>query len=114
MYISNLFGSTPIPSAEVWSIGSKNYVFTIVDSKTPLVSKLCENPKKRCEALRAIDGKLKIKFTERELRGGKNPGSVACQKIYQGEVLILRNSAGAENSFCKFKDHSLASTSELY
>ena len=113
-FFSKAIASEPVPSSEVWNIGEINYVFNVQEKNKPQVSILCNNTLKKCDALLAIEKKKKIKLSESELKGGKNPGSVTCKKYYSGEVLILRNSAGEESSFCKFKDNSLTSTSELY
>ena len=55
--------------------------------------------------------KSPVKLPMSELAGGKNPHSMACSKA-GGDVRILKDSDGDEQSYCQSKkDKSLASTS---
>jgi hypothetical protein len=104
----------PAPISEVWRVGSLYYPL-IKDEKTRiLTTSKCLKDKNKCEAFQAVLKKDQVKLTEADRAGGKNPGAVACKKIYGGEILILRNSADNEAAFCKFKDNSIASASDLF
>lgn len=109
-----LHANEPAPSAEVWKTGSLFYSFVKDESSGAMVSENCLQNKKTCEALKAIAQKKKVKLSESDRSGGKNPGAVVCKKEYAGEILILKNNAGEENAFCKFKDNTQTSASELY
>ena len=105
--------ATPVPDSEVWSAGKVHYVFNKSESKILLTEK-CWSKKFKCEAYRATQNKNKTVLTEADRAGGKNPGAVVCKKHYNGEVLILRDTQNNENAFCKFKDNSVTSTSDIY
>lgn len=59
----------------------------------------------RCEAASALARAFE-KGLDLENQGGKNPGSLACS-LLQGEVLIVADENGNQNTFCRFKDHSI-------
>jgi len=103
----------PHPSSEVWALGTKYYPFARDKETKALISIKCLKEKK-CDAYKAILNKSKIQLSEVDRSGGKNPGAVVCKKFYEGEVLVLRDSAENENAFCQFKDKSLASASDLF
>lgn len=103
----------PPPDSEVWAIGLDYYPFKKEKETSALLSLECEKTKK-CEAYSAVLKKSQTKVAESDRGGGKNPGAVVCKKNYGGEVIVLRDPAGNENAFCKFKDKSLASVSDLF
>lgn len=104
----------PTPTVDVWKIGSRFYSFLKDKETDALFSDGCAVKKEKCEAYKAVLNKSKVVLEESDRSGGKNPGAVVCKKEYEGEILILKNSAGLENAFCKFKDNSWASASDLY
>lgn len=111
--LQSVFAQLPLPESEVWGIGKDNYPFKKDQRTNALISLECAATKK-CEAYKAVLNKEKVKLNEADRSGGKNPGAVACKKVYGGEVLVLRNTADNENAFCRFKDKSLASAGDLY
>ncbi len=108
------FAATPTASVEIWQTGNLYYPFVKDQKSGALISENCFLKKENCEALKAVANKRNAKISEKEARGGKNPGAVVCKKIYAGEILILKNSAGNESAFCKFKDNTQASASDLF
>lgn len=98
---------------EIWGAGKIYYTFYIDSGTQSLVSANCKEPKKTCKALQAKKNPVKADFSEKELSGGKNPSSLVCTKKHHGEILILKNAKGNENSFCKFADHSMISANDL-
>lgn len=111
--LNSSFSQVPLPNSEVWAIGKMYYPFERDKATNALISQECSATKK-CEAYKAVLNKSKIKLSESDRSGGKNPGAVTCKKIYGGEVLVLRDVADNENSFCKFKDKSLVSASDIF
>lgn len=71
--------------------------------------------KGKCQVLGLIEATVRtpIPLSPSELAGGKNPGSLACSKA-GGEVRILRDEDGDEQSYCQSgRDGSMASTALL-
>lgn len=101
---------------QTWNAGPKYYSF-LEDPKTKaLVSENCIeklDKKEKCMAMTAKLQPKKMSFTEQQLKGGKNPTSLLCKLAHQGEVIILKNADGNENSFCLFNDHTLISANDL-
>lgn len=112
--IHTVFAADPVQDRDVWRIGTKYYSFQKDKTTNALLTADCLGKKKSCEAYKALLNKNKIQVSEKDRAGGKNPGAVVCKKNYGGEVLILRNSADNESAFCKFKDNSIASASDLF
>lgn len=113
---SNLFAADKIFKGklpEIWSEGNLYYPFMVHPESKALLSKTCAESTNGCQALRAVKNKLKISFTEAQLSGGKNPSSLVCSIGHKGQVLILVDSKGRENSFCKFPDQSIVSANDL-
>ena len=111
--IQTSFAQVPAPDSEVWAIGKSYYPFQRDKVTNALISLECLKDKK-CDAYKAILKKSRVQLSESDRSGGKNPGAVVCKKIYGGEVLVLRDTADNENAFCRFKDKSLASVSDLF
>lgn len=112
--IQTTMADLPVPDVDVWSVGTKYYFFKKDLSNGALLSEDCLKNPKNCEAYQAVLNKNKVVLSEADRRGGKNPGAVVCKKQYGGEILILKNNAGNESAFCKFKDNSIASAADLY
>ena len=98
---------------QLWKEGDRFYSLKKDPDGQTLLSSDCFNSEDTCEALKAMKKKLKLTFAQKELSGGKNPNSLKCSKGHQGRVLILKDDDGNENSFCRFSDGSLVSTSDL-
>lgn len=95
---------------------------TVVGATGPI--KLCYESKRgeyvsesclagKCDIIQMAQKTVKgpVKIHSDELAGGKNPHSLACAKA-GGDVRILKDSDGDEQSYCQSKkDRSLASTS---
>ncbi len=65
----------------------------------------------RCGAASAL-AKAFEKGLNLENSGGKNPGSMACT-LLKGEVLIAADDEGNQNTYCRFKDHSIVDCGTL-
>lgn len=69
---------------------------------------------KPCEARRVIE-KIKIPAEfDKKLVGGKNPGSVLCHELPEGEMLFAKNPWGHQATFCRFKDGSIVPSGVLF
>jgi hypothetical protein len=112
LFIVNANAITPeIPEAEMWSLGNEYFPVENEATTQKLISINCKTNK--CFAYKALKDQSKIQLTEKELEGGKNPGAVICKKIFNGNILILRDKLKNENAFCKFFDGSIVSASGL-
>jgi hypothetical protein len=112
LFIINANATTPkIPEAEMWSLGNEYFPVENEAITHKLISLNCKTNK--CFAYKALNNQSKNKLTEKELEGGKNPGAVICKKIFNGNILILRDKLQNENAFCKFSDGSIVSASGL-
>jgi hypothetical protein len=65
-----------------------------------------------CEAIRYLRGGMHTEIARRTLDGRSSAGVKVCRKMNQ-EVIVLRNSVGAEDSVCRFPDGSLLSNGAL-
>lgn len=75
------------------------------------VSESCLSGKCDIMQMAAKTVRSPVKLSASEMSGGKNPHSMACSKS-GGDVRILKDSDGDEQSYCQSKkDKSLASTS---
>ena len=66
----------------------------------------------RCKAYQSL-GRASLRGTEELNFGGKNPGSLACQKLGAKVVIATLASNGTEYSLCEFEDQSLIDTGTL-
>lgn len=78
------------------------------------VSATCRNAGGQlvCDALRYLRGGMHTEIARRSLDGRSSAGVKVCRKMNQ-QVLVLRNSVGAEDSVCRFPDGSLVSNGAL-
>lgn len=97
---------------EVWKLGSTFIPLSQNPAKKWLISLHCEEqvPCMAREELKKISMKL---LEKGDLKGGKNPGAVLCHKISDASIVFLSDLQGNQNSFCKFKDGSMVSSSTL-
>jgi hypothetical protein len=96
---------------EVWKLGSDFMPLSQNAEKKWLISLHCEE--KDCMAKDALR-KVSMKLLEKgDLQGGKNPGAVLCNKLKNADIVFLSDLQGNQNSFCKFKDGSIVSSSTL-
>lgn len=98
---------------EMWRSGDIHYPFMVHAETGALLSRRCIESKSGCQALSAVKKKLEMSFTEEQLSGGKNPASLLCSHGHKGEVLILKDKEGNENSFCRFADRSIVRANDL-
>lgn len=92
----------------IWKINDKFIALYEDKTNNLLYSSSCT--KLSCDA---IEKTKEITWREFSLNGGKNPGAVLCLNILKQKILILKDLAGNENSFCLFQDRSLISSSSL-
>jgi putative hemolysin len=74
-----------------------------VESKKDYVSKTCL---KDCEAKKFLDSSVVL--TTKELKGGKDPHSVACTKL-SGKLFLYRDEKQNEYAYCEADDGSAVS-----
>lgn len=60
----------------------------------------------------AIKGLKDISWKKRK-KGDQNPGSALCQDQLKGTVVVGKDAAGDENSFCRFPDGSMVDSGSL-
>lgn len=65
-----------------------------------------------CDAIRYLRGGMHTEIVRRTLDGRSSAGVKVCRKMNQ-QVIVLRNSVGAEDSVCRFPDGSLLSNGAL-
>ena len=114
LFLQTSYSQEPGPDTVIWRVGNLHYPFLKDKRTNAMFINNCLKNKNGCEAYQAVLKKNTIVLKESDRTGGKNPGAVVCKKSYGGEILILRDAAGNENAFCKFKDKSIASVSDLY
>lgn len=56
---------------------------------------------------------LKDLSWKKRKKGDQNPGSALCQDQLKGTVVVGKDSAGDENSFCRFPDGSMVDGGSL-
>jgi len=96
---------------EIWKLGSTFIPLSQNPAKKWLISLQCEE--KACIASDELK-KISMKsLSKGDLQGGKNPGAVLCHKINEASIVFLSDLQGNQNSFCKFKDGSMVSSSTL-
>lgn len=105
--------NTPNSLTEIWREGNVFYPIVRDAETKALISLKCAESKSTCQALKAVKNPKKTRFHADELTGGKNPTSLLCSKSFKGEVLILKDAHGNENSFCKFPDLTLVNANDL-
>ncbi|MDD4975705.1 MAG: hypothetical protein PHY93_15215 [Bacteriovorax sp.] len=98
---------------QIWGTGKNYYAFSVESSTRALVSANCLDSIEKCKAIMAKKTPKKITITQAQLSGGKNPSSLLCSLGHHGEVVVLQDSKGNENSFCLFADHTMISASDL-
>ncbi len=99
----------------VLSVSGQTLPFQHLGSE-PSATVYCPNPTQALSACRAVQALSQVsqKGIEPEtFRGGKNPGSVLCKLTLRGRVELATDSAGNEQSLCRFQDGSYASTGTL-
>lgn len=70
---------------------------------------------------RQADGSLKCDATrglkelswKKRKKGDRNPGSALCQHQLKGTVVVGKDAAGDESSFCRFPDGSMVDSGSL-
>ena len=110
----------------VWAsmaLGGQTSELTNVDGKSQAIfedrnlglylSANCVQPDHKLKC-RAYDVLALVSFDEvvSKLKGGVNPGAMICRSV-SGELTILKDAKGNENSFCRFGDDSLVSSGTM-
>ena len=86
-----------------------------LDNLGAWTSSFCiENGRKSCEAiiLSTAAKQKNVNLQPDDLKGGKNPGSVICNKL-GGTVMIATLANGSQMTFCKASDASLIDCNAL-
>jgi hypothetical protein len=97
--------------AESWSVGGKSLEIARCPKQYCLISKPClSDQKKECQALKAMNNKVKSESGP----GGSNPGSAVCSQKLQGKVFIARDEKKNQTAFCQFADGSFISLDGLW
>jgi hypothetical protein len=65
-----------------------------------------------CDAMRYMRNGMPVEIARRSLDGRTSAGVKVCMRMNQ-PIVTVRNSVGAEDSFCRFPDGSLISTGAL-
>jgi hypothetical protein len=65
-----------------------------------------------CEGVRFLRNGLPVEIARRALDGRTSAGVKVCMRMNQ-PIVIVRNSVGSEDSFCRFPDGSLVSNGTL-
>jgi len=65
-----------------------------------------------CDAMRFMRSGMPVEIAHRALDGRTSAGVKVCQRMNQ-PIVIVRNSVGSEDSFCRFPDGSLVSNGAL-
>jgi len=86
---------------KAYQIGRMTVFFHKVDGLW--VNKSCE---KNCLAFSKGKLGMNSKIPAAKLRGGKNPFSVRCKTVMEGEVVIGLDKSGNQQSLCHFSDDS--------
>ena len=88
----------------------KKGIITVIDNSEYKINESCYQS--TCSAKQALEKKISIK--KLNLKGGKNPGSVACTQVLSGQVMMLKNiETNNVSSFCLFKDGSYISNKAI-
>lgn len=85
--------------------------FVTDESAKLTVSADCLKPNRslKCEA---TDGLKNLSWKKRK-KSDRNPGSFLCEAQLKGIVVMGRNAAGDESSFCRFADGSMIDSGSL-
>ena len=65
-----------------------------------------------CDAMRFMRSGMPVEIARRALDGRTSAGVKVCQRMNQ-PIVVVRNSVGSEDSFCRFPDGSLVSNGAL-
>lgn len=90
----------------------KNITFVEDTVKRVTIDKNCHLNAKNCRALQSLS-KVSLRNVEIPLFGGQNSGSAICRSLPQTILVVGKNSAGHERSFCLFTDDSLVDSGTL-
>ena len=76
-----------------------------------IINRYCHktNGKYDCQAIKAL---AHASFVEVIIKGGANPGAIICLKL-GGRVVLSVDRDRNENSYCQFKDGSLAASGSI-
>jgi hypothetical protein len=65
-----------------------------------------------CDAMRFMRGGMPVEIARRALDGRTSAGVKVCQRMNQ-PIVVVHNSVGSEDGFCRFPDGSLVSNGAL-
>ena len=96
---------------DIWKLGKQFVEFSKDENAGTMLSSFCEH--KECDARKALKNISFKNINTEALKGGKNPGAVLCHQMKEAHLVYLKDLQGNENTFCQFKDNSMASSSTL-
>lgn len=97
----------------IYKMGSAIFPIFIRAKDKAAFSYSCTQGKVGCEALKAMLKVENLKVQSLELGEGKNPGAQLCKTSLAGQVVILQDLKGHEDSFCQFGDGSLLASATI-
>jgi putative hemolysin len=108
--------SSACPEQTVYSIEGKSQTLCWSAPLEGWVSPAClKKSKSPCEAIGITENAkdAPVKLGEKELQGGKNPGSVLCSKL-GGKVVYATLPSGSQITFCEAHDGSLVDCNTIH
>ena len=113
MFSSLILLLATLASAEQFEIDGKKTDFVSERESRLTLSASCRvGDAWKCEAYDSLK-RASFKGLKKKLHGGKEPGAVVCREKLKARVLIGRDDAGNQNSFCAFNDGSLVDCGTL-
>jgi hypothetical protein len=99
-----------LPKTEFSFLQGK-FTFVTDEANKLTVSSDClkEDGSLKCDA---TSGLKNLSWKKRK-KGDENPGSALCQKQLKGTVVVGKDAAGDESSFCRFPDGSMVDSGSL-
>lgn len=98
-----------LPKSEYSFVQGKIAFVTDEPNKLTISADCLKDGAFKCDA---ANGLKKLSWKKRK-KSDENPGSFLCQKQLQGLVVVGVDSAGDENSFCRFPDGSMVDSGSL-
>lgn len=111
LWLFALFSQEVWGTEEIWKRGEAFLPMSNNRSQNWLISLHCERA--ACQAKSALKNVSFKSLSSSMLVGGKNPGAVLCHQMPQAMVVFMQDLQGNQNSFCKFADGSMVSSSTL-
>ncbi|MBI2522560.1 MAG: hypothetical protein HYV97_19225 [Bdellovibrio sp.] len=100
---------------KTYFFGEKSHIFAVDNRKNILITRRCNTKLETSKCLAALNLKQvnMNDINDEDLAGGKNPGSVLCQKSLKADIIIGKDQDGNITTFCSFKDGTMVSADTL-